>query len=140
MVALLTVDAKASAQWLAGLELSRKLNRQRALPISLYRSTVRFCVKFRLRKRATSAASAASIQSRMASHPAPAWRTGYQTWFCKDLNRKIPESPRNTCVSSYYLHSKQIAQTPSLLICGKAAEDNFRARTALSNNGATRVQ
>ena len=57
MVALLTVDAKASAQWLAGLELSRKLNRLRALALSPHCGRVRFCVKFRLKKRAASAAS-----------------------------------------------------------------------------------
>ena len=66
MVALLTGDAKASAQWLAGPELSRKLNRLRALPLSPHCGMLRFCVKFRLKKRA---ASAASIQARIAPMP-----------------------------------------------------------------------
>ena len=65
MVALLTVDAKASAQWLAGLELSRILHRLDDLPLSTHRGMVSFCVKFRLKKRA---ASAPSIQPRIALH------------------------------------------------------------------------
>ena len=46
MVALLTVNAKAWAQWLTGLELSRKLNRRRALSPSSHCGMASFCVKF----------------------------------------------------------------------------------------------
>ncbi len=68
-VARLTAEARASAQGLAGLELSRKSNRLRALPLSPHRDAVSCCAKFRLRKRTISADSTASLQSRMASHP-----------------------------------------------------------------------
>ena len=65
MVALLTVDAKASAQWLAGLELSRKLNRLRAASWSSRYGVTSFRVKFGPKKRA---AFAASLQPCIASH------------------------------------------------------------------------
>lgn len=46
-MALLPGDPKASAQWLAGLELSRKLNRPRAASLSPDCVVASFCVRFR---------------------------------------------------------------------------------------------
>ena len=45
--ALRPVEPKASAQWLAGPELSRKLDRLRTWPPSAKPGTNRFCVKFK---------------------------------------------------------------------------------------------
>jgi hypothetical protein len=45
-VAMLPMGPKASAQWLAGPELSRKLDCLRTLPTWACLSAKRFCVKF----------------------------------------------------------------------------------------------